>query len=236
MIVLLYMVVCSFVSSQDDAGIIVYSTIEHKVELKIDSLKSGVRTFTVDESGTYVAIVTLDGSVMIHKLIFDQGTVRRQYSGYNMVLVRNREISKSLCRKTEIGFRIAFRPVSPTHPEASHLALGHQEGSPMLLTRCINSTSGKEEWREKHHLVTADDSDVTHNQADVHLVAFSPNGHYLVTADVKNALLVWKLQNLDAGSDAQVDAIKRVALENASSLVDLAWWENHIDIELEREE
>ena len=62
------------------------------------TLLSGVRSFALDHTGTYLAAVTLDGTALIHRLLWEQGPLRRQYTAYNMECVKNSAVSKELCR------------------------------------------------------------------------------------------------------------------------------------------
>ena len=73
----------------------------------------------------------------------------------------------------------------------------------MLLSR--HTVQDTEEWEEKHFLVTADDSDFSHDQADVPLVGFSSNGVYLVTGDAAGRVVVWQTSGLGSGRSGELD-------------------------------
>ena len=185
-----------------------YSTITQAVELKINTLQSGVRTFAVDRSGSLLAAITLDGTLLIMKLISQEGPVRRQYEAYDVTCVKNSAVKKDLCRGTGRGLSICFQPKPSPSELATQLILAHQGGSPILLSR----PEGSDDWEEKHFLVTAEDSDVSHQKSDVHLVTFSPNGLYLLTVDVESRLIVWRTSQLDA-EGGNVEAIRMLQLD-----------------------
>lgn len=109
------MCVRSFVSSQDDFGIAVYASASRSVELKIDSLSSGVRTFTVDANGSYLALATPDGTIVIHKLLLEEdGPARRQYQAYDMVCVKHTAVGRELCLYISMEFSVCFQPAPPS--------------------------------------------------------------------------------------------------------------------------
>jgi WD40 repeat protein len=224
----------SFISSEDESGIAVYCCASRSIELKVDTLQCGVRSFSVDPSGTYLAAVTLDGTLLVHRLLSEQGPVRRQHQGYDMLLVKSGAVTKDLCRDSTRAFSVVFQPAAPCPsssgdeaqvvllPLSTQLAVSHQDGAPLLFSRDQQQPS--HEWSERHFFATAEDSEVTHSGRDVHCVAFSPNGHYLASADVTGCVLVWALRGLDGkgASESRVDALKMLRLEEGGALQHLA--------------
>jgi WD40 repeat protein len=115
-----------------------------------------------------------------------------------------------------MGVTVSFQPTTTTTTSAAtQVAFAHQDGAALLLSRSEKT----DDWSEKHFLVTSDDSDFSHGTSDVHMTAFSPNGRYLLTADVAGRVIVWSARGLDS-TTGSIDAIKMLQIEDTDEDAD----------------
>jgi hypothetical protein len=182
----------SFVASED-ANIKVYSCLQGSVEASVSSHDQAVRGFCLNKKGDYLAMANGAGDVHIYKLKSDNGPLGRQYTGSNSVCIKSGVLSKDVCRDFSNGFALSMTEYNGD----LLLAIPQADGSPMVLKRQMENDS--EEWAELDPLATDQlDTVVTHGGKQVNLVAFSPNGRYLASADITGRILIWNMKTHDA--------------------------------------
>ncbi len=153
---------------------------------KISTNNLGIRTFSLSPDSKHVAVVDIDGAVCVTSLTYSQsvdGThsiSRKDMATYNTGL-----ISKTATRTaTESGCKVAWYP----HAEHVLLAVPSMKGSVVVLTPNPRNTEERK-WSEDFLLATGDVP--SHGKNDLSIAEFSPNGRYLVTADLAGTILVW---------------------------------------------
>mmetsp|Transcript_1873 Transcript_1873/g.2977 ORF Transcript_1873/g.2977 Transcript_1873/m.2977 type:complete len:1036 (-) Transcript_1873:74-3181(-) len=206
-----------FISS-GEPDVKVLSTTTKLVETTISTHGHGVRGFTVDENGEYIAIVNLKGDLIVYRMVTEKGPLAKQYVGSNVVCLKSGVLPTVVCRDEKEGFRLSF-----SNLRGSLQLAVPQCGNPMVLTRSY--TKGPdgvptEVWNDDQPLVSIPlDPIQSHGDAYAHLVAFSPNGRYLASCDTNGRVVVWDMLSREVMRALQCDSISG----DSDRLMDVCW-------------
>jgi WD40 repeat protein len=196
-----------FISSQEK-DVKIYSMSDGQIETVVRSLDDAVKVFSLSPCGDYLALVNGKGDLLIYRLVSDKGPLGRAYNGSNLVFHQN-VLSKSESRNFVEGYRLSWRPSPSSAPSSSpQLCIPQHDGFPLIFSRQANGDDsassslnniGKETWTSDLILTSdAYETTLSHCRQAVNLVAFSPNGKYLASADSTGKILIWDIPTRDA--------------------------------------
>ena len=199
------------VASQEP-GIQVFNTVLQTVEFTISTKDIGVRMFRQSSDGSKIAVLDENGAVSIYELQISTGVGNvRSFTGKDSLTTITDVVSKEAARAYKrIGCSVSW------HPSESRLAVPSKDGSLMIFSQNALSADGTD-WDEDL-LVMSDEDDKRHGCAAV-MVAWSPNGKFIASADVTGTVLIWDVNEKEAIAKHSCGAV----------LCDLAWGENASD-------
>ena len=186
-----------FCSEENDVK--VHSITTQALEITIRSNDQAVRGLALDSKGDYLALVNGAGDLFVYQLVSQKGPLGKQFTGSNMVCLKSGVLPPGVCRDYNLGFSLSFTRFQ----DKLLLAVPQIDGSPMVLQRHIEHTDSsnkqvKETWTEIGPLATDEyETVLTHSGRHVNIVAFSPNGQYLASADVTGRVLLWDMSRQD---------------------------------------
>jgi WD40 repeat protein len=209
---------------------------DNQIETIVRSLDDAVKAFALSPCGDYLAILNGKGDLLIYRLVSDKGPLGRAYNGSNLVFHQN-VLSKAQSRNFLEGYRLSWRP-SASSASPPQLCIPQHDGFPLVFSRqptadqhdptssasssssSTTTINSKETWTSDLILTSdAYETTLSHCRHAVNLVAFSPNGKYLASADSTSKILIWDLPTRDAIMAYQCQDTAGIQQE----LLDLQW-------------
>lgn len=163
----------------------IYSSKSGK-EWAIGTNGVGIRTFSVSNQTEYLAAVDMNGVIKIYTLISEKqlSNDRKVLTGHELSATFSDILPKCLSRDLKAGCEISW------HPIQDQLALPSINGSIVLLSK--NDEENLKDWKEEFLVTTT--SKIGHSaSADLNIVAYSPDGLHLLSADNLGTIVIWNL-------------------------------------------
>lgn len=194
---------CSVVSSEDP-NVNVFSTRTSDKVDTIDTHNVGVRAVSVSTNNAHVAIMDLDGYLVVHDV--NPTTMKHERESGQFKGLISKEVARGAA---SCGFTMSWL-ISATGP--SYLLVPGKSGAINVLSRV-----GGASWKESP-LVGDRSSALSHHEADVNIVRASPNGAFIVSADVQGHVVVWKVDSSDPSKSVPIRSFNSEA-----QLRDVQW-------------
>jgi len=198
----------SFVST-GEGGVHIYSITSNKIEVALSSSNKRVVTFSTLEIGNilYVASVDEGGDFRLHKVTVEKGPLGKQYANADLVFTRFKFVHESICNPdSSFGLCMSFREKAGS----IQLAVPGTSGS----LNMISLAAGASGWTDN---VVVAVGNVSHGASDLSMARYSPNGEYLLSADISGRVLLW-----DASS-AEMTALRMWGDAVQTELLDMQW-------------
>ena len=177
------------------------------------------------DDSNFVCIADDSSSVLIYSLKINDSALGKSFVGSDLETQAAKITSTSLVRDSfGIGFKLSWMP----HKNVLAVAVPSLTGMTTMFYRKggkMKSPDGKAIW-EEIFLVNAAGAELTHGFEDVNIAVFSPNGHYLATADRKGVVLVWEVIVRKKDTTLKSSDFTPISMFNASPsgpLHDIVW-------------
>lgn len=189
--------------SSEDPNVNVFSTRTSEKVDTIDTHNVGVRAVSVSTNNAHVAIMDLDGHLVVHDV--NPTTMKHERESGQFKALISKEVARGA---SSCGFAMAWL----TSAGQSYLLVPGKSGAINVLSR-MGGTS----WKESP-LVGDRSSALSHHESDVNIVRVSPNGAFIVSADVQGHVVVWKVDSSDPSKSVPIKSFNSEA-----HLRDLQW-------------
>lgn len=161
--------------------------IREEKHYTVETNSKGVRTFALNRNNALLCIVDLDGLVTIQLLATSTGVHGRAYSSSDAVKRVPGLVPRNLVRDDGNKVQVSWSP-------HGHLVAVPGGKCIHFLVAAGPESPAEGSWIDT--FLTADPGlDESHDaDADISMVAFSPDGDYLASADRSGAVVLWKME------------------------------------------
>lgn len=170
--------------------------------LDIGTSDVGVRTFALSSCGNFLALVNDNAELMVHKL--HRGLSASRYDAYDNVFRDSGIVQKQIVLDhVRVGCQLSWHPTQPL------LAVPSSQGSISLVK---SADSGGTSWTDTSLVGLPP---LCPGDQPLNLVAFSPCGRFIASADLIGRIVLWDV--------ALKDPIHAVTALPSGPLVSVCW-------------
>lgn len=187
-----------------------------------------MKTFAISPESAYISYIDANASLHIVHLETNAMQVPGESAHYSSTSFNHVTgvANKHSCRSASANVSLSWHPDYPIlAAPLGRGAVGIFAHPSLDISRGLQSAAkgysqaAPAEFKE-HYLVGDEDSGSSHGSVELNLVAFSPNGRYLASADIAGVVVLWDL-NISANSIDAVQPLRK--FQFGMSLFDLAW-------------
>jgi len=176
------------------------SLVMAELSLTIDTFDVGVRCFSLSSCGSFLVLVNDNAELLVHRLRREKDI----YVAYDNIYRDSGVVPKQIVLDhVKMGCQLSW------HPSQSLVAIPSSHGSVALLT-AVDIQGGS--WKETSLVGVPP---LSPGDSPLNLVAFSPCGHLLLSADIAGRIIVWDME--------MKDPIHAVVSSPSTPFVSLAW-------------
>jgi WD40 repeat protein len=176
---------------------------------------SGIRTFEQSKTGQYICSIDFSGTLLIHSLSYTSSMENNslQLTSHEQEKRAGSVVSRKNVRTELQGCKVSWFPC-----ETKQLVVLPSSTGNLL----VYSKEGSE-WIETNIVPDGLDLNLSHNEADLCMVAFSPNGRYLASVDINGTLLIWEVDTENISNSAAIRRIDTISSVENEPLCDIVW-------------